>query len=246
MSDAATPECRREWFTNLLQRALPLLLLALAYRSSWGHGFVSDAKFLIQHNTHLEHWGQLWANLSHDYFWSSAEIHIPYWRPVTKAAWLALVCLFGKSASAFHAYLLAWFAIGVVGVDVLARRVGASGWWSCFAATLYALHPVAVEPASLIMATSDVVCASAGLWTLITGLRWLAGGSWVWAVAHLAALALALGSKEVGVILPALMTLWAVLEARNPTQRPLRLWRLAPAWLLTLVYLMLRALVLAG
>jgi hypothetical protein len=227
-----------------LQRAIPLLLLVLAYRSSWGHGFVSDAKFLIQHNSNLEHWGQLWENLSHDYFWSSAEIHIPYWRPVTKAGWLAVACLFGKSAAAFHAYLLAWFAIGVVGVDVLARRLGASGWWSCFAATLYVLHPVAIEPASLIMATSDVICASAGLWTLIAGLRWLRGGSWAWAAAHVAMLALALGSKEVGILLPPLLTLWVLLEARNPHGTSMQVWRLAPAWVLTLVYLILRALVL--
>jgi hypothetical protein len=235
----------------LLRWALPVLLIALAYRASWHHGFLGDAAFLVRDNRFLTEGGHLWANLRHDYFWSSVEgMAIPYWRPGTKLAWLALARVFGSaSALPFHLYALAVFALGAVGLQFLARQLGAGRGWACAAAVLYALHPAAVEPVSLIMATSDVVCASAAIWALATGMRWVRGGRWPWALAHGLALVVAFGSKETSVVLPPLLVAWmasAWLLRSESLDRRRALALAGGAGCLLAAYLALRAAALDG
>jgi hypothetical protein len=216
--------------------------VALAYRASWAHGFLGDGKFLIRDNLFLDQWRYAWGNLSHDYFWSSSGNAIPYWRPLTKLGWLLHAQLLGKEALGFHLVLLGWFALGVVGVQRLARDFGLPAAWSGAAALLYGLHPAAVEAASVVMASSDVICATAVTWALVTGRRWLLGGRWPWGAAHAAFALLALGSKELGVLVAPLLTLWVVLEWwLAPGERPLRAARLPLAWVLVAIYAVLRA-----
>jgi hypothetical protein len=105
-----------------------------------------------------------------------------------------------------------------------------------------------IEPASLIMATSDVACAAAATWAVAGWCRWRQSGRAGWALLHTVALVLALGHKEVGVMIPALLSGWLLLERFAPEARGAcrvgSLWSLAPAWGLAGLYLVLRGSVL--
>jgi tetratricopeptide (TPR) repeat protein len=230
--------------------ALPLVVTAFAFRQVVGHGLVQDADFLIVQNHLLDGLGQLWPNVTHDYFWSSSGNRIPYWRPAVKASWVVEVALFGRRAPGFHLVQLGWHLLATGGVMALGRALGAGRAAALAAGLLFGLHPAAIEPVCLVMARSDVMSAAAGVWSLWAWQRWrtlAARGqslpsdsihglldSWSWL--HVLALTVALGSKEVAVVLAPVVTVWALLR-REPRAA-------LPAWGLTAVYLVARALVL--
>ena len=218
-----------------------VVVVALAYADTLRQGFVADARFLLADNRYLDAWSWWRATLAHDYFWSSAGASIPYWRPLTKLSWLVEARLFGRGAALpFHAVQLGFIAAAAAGVGVLARRLGATPAWAALAVLAFGLHPALVEAGCLLMARSDVVVVAATIWSLAGWLGWRAGGARAWAVVHVLALAAALASKETAVVLPVVFTVWALCE------RPRRLSTVAPAWLLAIAYLALRARVLGA
>jgi hypothetical protein len=122
---------------------------------------------------------------------------------------------------------------------VLARRLGAPVAWAALAVLLFGLHPALVEAGCLLMARSDVAVVACTLWALYGWLRWREGWR-AGAAVHVVALAGALASKEAAVVLPAVLTLWAL------ASRPRRMATVAPAWALALAYLVARRLVLGA
>lgn len=235
---------RRAEVAGRLALPLAIVVTLVAYAGSLGYGFVADARFLIADNRYLDGWSYFWPTLTHDYFWSSSGATIPYWRPVTKLSWLVEAQLFGRGAAPFHAVQLGWLVLAVAGVYALARRLGASQPWAGAAAILLALHPTVIEPACLLMARSDVTALGCTLWAIVAWHAWQTAEARrrrvAWAALHVVACALALGSKESSVLLPAVLTAWALALGL----RGRALGTLAPSWLLTLVYLGLRARVL--
>lgn len=222
---------------------LPILAIALAWLDSRHYGLLADARFLIEDNAWLP---DLWGNLIHDYFWSSSGNSIPYWRPLTKGSWSLESRLFGTWGGGFHLVQVAWHLLGVAGLMLLARRLGATGRWAALAGVLYGLHPALIEPTCLVMARSDVVAATATIWALASWHAWSTGERRrLWAAVHVASLLIALGSKEAGVIIAPLVTLWAVLLGHWRPQQRRVLLRVAPAWALALIYLLVRRQVLA-
>lgn len=247
-----------------LAALLPLLLAAILYRDVVTFGFLSDAELLIAHNAYIKDLRYLWANLTHDYFWSQSRTGIPYWRPFTKGSWVLEYQLFGPWAGGFLLVQLAWFLLGIAGVQVLARRLGARPGFAVLCGVLYALHPAAIDPTCLIMARSDVVSATAVIWTLCGYSLLLAARTRRQRASalslHLLSLLVGLGSKEQAIAVLPVLVLWALLviagrdlapraegeEPRAPASgaarlRPLLL--LAPALVLTVLYLALRHLV---
>jgi tetratricopeptide (TPR) repeat protein len=241
--------------SGLLRRGWWLLAPAavlFAYRGIGRNGFLGDAKFLIAENRYLRDLSLLWENLRHDYFWSSSGATIPYWRPVTKLSWLLEYQLFGGSASGYAWVQLGWQLIGVLGVQLLARNLGLDRRWAVVAGLLFGLSAVAIEPVSLLMARSDVVCASATLWAIASWHRWSQGGARGWAGLHLLWVLLALGSKETGVMIAPAITLWALLRGWLADPRgkrdalPGALLRTLPAWAASAAALAVRARILGS
>ena len=225
--------------------------MLLAYRGVSRNGFLGDASFLIAENRYIQDLAYLWENLRHDYFWSSSGAHIPYWRPITKLSWALEYQLFGSRASGFALVQLGWQLLAVLGVQLLARSLGLARRWALLAGLLFGLSAVAIEPVSLLMARSDVVCASATLWAVASWYRWSLGGGPGWAALHLLCATLALGSKETGVVIAPTITLWTLLRfqlggadraARDGIRRGLLL--VLPAWVLSAAALAARARVL--
>lgn len=224
---------------------MPLVVVALAYASTLRFALVADARLLIVENRLLRGWENLGPNLAHDYFWSSSGASIPYWRPLTKGGWLVEQQLGDGSPIVFHLVQLGWLLLAMVAVQALVRRLGGSALAAGTASLLFALHPSLVEPTALVMARSDLV-AAAGLGGAVVGFLDWRDGKRGGLFLHVAALVVALGSKESGVLaLPIVALLWLTLERPVPVQRS-RLVELAPVVGLTTLYLGLRAVVLAG
>ncbi|MSQ82032.1 MAG: hypothetical protein EXR77_03830 [Myxococcales bacterium] len=226
------------------QVVAPTAAAVWAYRSSLHFGLIADARFLIVENTKLRSWSDLWPNVTHDYFWSSSGNTIPYWRPLTKASWLAETIAGAGATWPFHAMQVLWFAMACVGVAVLARTLGAWPLWAVLAGVVAALHPVALEPVGLVMARSDVVAAAGALWALIGFARQLQDPKLRWLALHIAGLAVALASKEAAVTLPVVLLVW-LLQVRDRDQT----WRATlmpalPALVLALGYVVARRVVL--
>lgn len=221
----------------------PLLVVALTYVGSARFEFVGDARFLISENSYLDGPGRLWANLTHDYFWSSSGNFIPYWRPLTKASWLLEKRCFGSWAGGYHLVQVAFQLAGVAGVMALARRLGSSRLWAAFAGLLYGLHPAVAEPTCLIMAQSDVVAATGCIWAVVAWLGYRETTRPAWAVVHVVALLAAFGSKETSIFLVPLLFAWAPMD-RFWNGQPLRLRTLIPVTVVALAYLVGRGLVL--
>jgi hypothetical protein len=223
---------------------LPLLLTVLAYRASLGFGLVGDAVFLIRDNAFMREWGDLWGLVTHGYFWSSSGEIIGYWRPLTKASWLVETLLGGGSPAVHHLVQIAWLLVGITGVQALGRDLGLPRVHAAAAAALVGLHPATIEAACLVMARSDVVVMAAMVWAiLLWRIAWRTGRT-RWGALHLLALGVALGSKEVGVVIPAVLGLvWAVERGWRTGWRR-SLVALGPPVALTLVYLVLRGAVL--
>ena len=118
---------------------VPIAAILAVFRHSPRFGLLSDAAFLIEENLWLRGPGALWANLTHDYFWSSSGNTLPYWRPLTKAAWVVEHVLFGGWAGGFHLVQVGLHAVATLGVFFLARELGAhvAGPWQPVCGTAF-------------------------------------------------------------------------------------------------------------
>ncbi len=205
--------------------ALAPALALVFYRGVYQFEFLGDAQFLILENRFLREPGMAWQQVVHNYFWSSSGNIIPYWRPWTKLSWYWEYQLFGPSPAGFMAVQLAWHLLGILGVQLLARALGATRAVAALAGLWFALHPVAVAPVCMLMARSDVVAACAMVWLAVGWVRWCGGGGAPWLALAALALALGLGSKETVVVAPAILAGWVLV--RQDARASLRRW--APA-----------------
>jgi len=239
---------RRELAVAAASVSIPLLLAVVAYRCVSTFEFSADARNLVLNNRFLHDPAGALGQVTHDYFWSSSGTMIPYWRPFTKLSWWVEWQLFGNRPAAFEWVSVAWHLMGIGGLYLLARDLGSGRGASSIAATVYALHPVAIEPVALLMARSDVVSGAAVLWSVVAWLRAQRPGApaRAWWALHVVATVVALASKEVAVIVPAILVVWALIDPKATDSPRRRAWSLAPAIALTLAYLVLRRTVLAA
>ena len=222
------------------------LLAAVAYRGVVGFDFIGDALFLIPENTYMRDPGGAWDQVIHNYFWSSSGNIIPYWRPWTKLSWFLEYQLFGPSPAGFMVIQVLWHALASLGVQRLARLLGASRHAALAGGMIFALHPVAVAPVSMLMARSDVVAACGLVWCMVGWVGWCRGGRWPNLLLLAAALLLALASKEAAIITPLVMAGWVLVDGGSP-----RRWRraalpLAAAVALAAAYLATRGALLTA
>ncbi len=177
---------------------LALLVTGLVHGAALQHGFVHDDRVLLADSPVLGDLSALPTALGRDLFWLAGDAvrPSPYWRPVVVLTYFFDRALGGGAAWAFHlGNLLLLAALGVVAARPWRRR-GAQ----LLALGLVCCHPFAVEVAVNITARTDLLAALFG--TLALGVPGLAGAGLT---------LLALGSKEVAVVVPLL----AVVHARS-------------------------------
>jgi hypothetical protein len=165
------------------------VLVAAIHGQSIGYGFVRDDHALIEQSARLQDLATLPTALTKDLFWL-ADGHVrpsPYWRPVTTLSYYGNQAL-GGGPLLFHLTNLVLVAV----VAGLASRLVEGKLARLLVVAGVACHPLMVEPASNISARTDLLAAIFALLALETG-----------GVAAFACTLLALGSKEVAVMLPA-------------------------------------------
>jgi hypothetical protein len=175
---------------------LPAALFGLAilavYGRALGFDFVYDDRALLLYNQALADPGTLWEALTHDLFHFAPGVRpSPYWRPVVTLSYYLDHRLGGGGPTAYHATNLLVLWGGCVGLyrwllTHSTRSVALA------AAVLFAFHPMQVEAAVNISARTDLFCAVFCIWALSSRNRW----------ACLLWTALAVGSKEIAIVLP--------------------------------------------
>ncbi len=188
----------------------PVLLAAGLYAATLGHGFIWDDKFLILENRYLRDWSELGRNLGSDFFRKTRDTSkIGYWRPVVTLSYMLDRTAFDDRPWGFHLENVVLHALASVLVGILARRLGLRARSAWIAAMLFAAHPVHVESVAWIAGRTDLYCTVFALSALGLELSHAARPHWARRWGATLAGALALLSKEMAAVLPALVALRA-------------------------------------
>ncbi len=151
--------------------ALLFLLVAWVFLPSLRNGFVNlDDNVYVYENLHAQQ-GLTLANLR----WAFTNLDAGFWHPLT---WLSILLdcqLFGLHPAGHHLTSLLLHAASTVLLFLLFRRLTGATWRSAFAAALFSLHPLHVEPVAWAADRKDVLCASFWLLTMLVYVRYAEG-----------------------------------------------------------------------
>jgi len=215
---------------------LPACLAVALYLPSIWHQFVyDDLEIVVRHP--LMHTARTFPELVASPYWFATG---KLYRPLTSLT-LGIDWVVGSGSPVMsHVVNVLLHAIVTVLVGLLAARwlprVGAVA-----AATIFAIHPAHVEAVSTAVGRAELLCAAMLLGLMLLASRAASPTARERAAAAILA-ALALASKETGVVAPALafVAAWA-----SPTQRTAA-WRWAAAALVGVVPMLLVRLIVLG
>jgi protein O-mannosyl-transferase len=191
-------------------------LLALAtYLPSLGNGFTLDDGPVVRDDVRIRDLSSVPTLLAQPYLTGKPAARSPY-RPVTTVSYALSWSLGGGSPSWFHATNVALHVGASLLVLALLASLGAHAWAAVLGAAVFAVHPVHVEAVAGVVGRADVLATGFGLAALVLWLsERVALPIRVPGVALL--YLLALGAKEVAVVLPALLVAATVLRDRLRT-----------------------------
>ncbi len=223
-------------------------LVAVAYGQTFFFGFVWDDHILFEDYPVFRGragWRQILTSPSSAFLGEMPGAERMY-RPLFALSVAADRAIGGTSPGAFHLSSALAHLATVLLLWRLAWRLTGNTWAAFAAGTLLAVHPSAVEAVAYVAARMDVFV---GIWmaAVLLVLRGCLGPGGGWRVgAALLFFALALGSKETAVALPAILTWtawviprWFAGPAPPPGQVALAL-RVLPFWVLLGLYGVLR------
>jgi len=226
------------WRTPLIW---PLLFLAaiLPFLGSLTVGFVSDD------------FGLAWAarQARSPLAAMSSQALLAFYRPLTLLLWWLGDRLWHGAPYGYHALALLLHGLNSLLVYALGFRLLGSRYGSLAAALLFAVHPLHVEPVTWPAASSDVLCVTSGLLSLLLLECYLGAASGRLSryllPGALAAFMLALLTKEAALPLPGVVILRLALDTQAQKRRSL--WRVGAAYSAVLaLYLAFRFRVLGG
>lgn len=222
-----------------------LVITGVAYRGVLANQFVLDDTHTVARNPAIHSLANAGEWLVSPYAASGMRDY-PNYRPVLIASYALDYALWGASPVGFHATNLVIHLGVVVLVFVLARRLAADPWMAPCAAALFALHPINAEAANYVAARSSSLAALTVLGAIWASARADEGGGRPWRVASYALAVAALGTKEIAVVLPALMIVWrrAAYGSTEPWRTTIR--ASIPWWLLVGGFLVFRTWILWG
>jgi tetratricopeptide (TPR) repeat protein len=242
MLDRATFHRHRAWLT-----AAVFALAVLAYAPSLAGVYVFDDIHSVSDNPALQDLGNLGR------FWIDPAAFSrgagTMYRPFLVTSFALNLAVSAEAWSLKLGNLLLHGAV----VALLFRWLAAFGrrlWPAAAAAALFAVHPLASEAVNLVSARSELLLAFGLLLGLLAHVHWQRGGSGALAwLGMLAGTVVACGSKETGVVLPALLLVQTFcLRVRTPGRAD---WRRAAIGLagviaLVVVYLVARKLLMGA
>jgi len=234
---------------SVILAALALLTL-IAYADSFRAGFVFDNRVLLLEDTRLRALtvSNLDLILQKPYWWPFVDV--PLYRPATTFSYLLNYRVLGNADRPVGYHVVNWLlhTANVWLVFGLALRIGRRFWPAAFAAALWAVHPVGTEAVTNIVGRADVLAAFGVLLSFYAHLaaqdgqgRW----RWSWTAVSLAAMTIAVFSKESAIAGVGVIVLYDLLRQRS--WQPVTMVR---DWIIlalpAVVFLFQRSAVLAG
>jgi len=209
-----------------------LIILTVALHAiSLRNDFVFDDVGFVQQNPHIRSLGNLGRFFAPG-FWREAWPGRSY-RPVVEVTLALNLAVTGEQPAGLRAVNVALLAATAALVYWLAWRLAGSVLAALIAGLVFAVHPAHIETITLVKNRSELLAGLFGLLALLWFLRAVERrGRWrlAW-LGSAAATAAALGSKEVALALPLVLTAAAL--ALVPAGRRRRaLAMTVPAWLL--------------
>jgi protein O-mannosyl-transferase len=196
--------------------AIAVVSSVVVYANALHNPFVYDDFHIIVENRALERFPDILAVVLHDAM-----------RPLAGISWAIDRALWGAEPIGFHVSSLAWHLLNIVLVFAVSRRgvIDAAHpradaedralVTATIAATIFAVHPALTQAVGYIGARADLLCASASLATLLVFRHAVVTGRARWYVATLVGWIIAIGAKEVGVMLPPLLFVYDALLLSN-------------------------------
>ncbi len=143
-------------------------------------------------------------------WWTSPDVKISFWRPISAfTIWLDYQ-LFPNSAPLQHLHSILWFALAILLLTCLYRRIMGPIWIASFAALIYALDDCYYFPVAFIANRNSLVALVFCLLTLIMHDKWRRQGSITTALVAISCLALSLLSAEAGIATMAYLIAYAL------------------------------------
>ncbi len=195
----------RPWQAALVAGVVATIVAAPSIRNE----FVADDQWVVANRQVLEHPSSLAAVLKEPYW--PASFGGVMWRPVVITSW-ALDYRMSSSPHWFHAVNILWAAIAtalfaLVACELAGPAVG------LIVGVLFAVHPVHVEAVANVVGRAELMAAAGYAAALVCAIR--AGKRRVYLIGVVLGAALAIGSKEIAVTLPAAVLL-VYLAKRSP------------------------------
>ncbi len=213
-----------ERWRGLAAAATLVLLTLLAYANSFSAGFVLDNKGLLLQDPRIR---QLTVDnirliLQHTYWWPTGESGL--YRPLTTLSYLFNYSVLGNidSPQGYHCINFLLHLGNVLLVYALMRQLLRDFWPAFFAAALWAVHPVLTESVTNMIGRSDLLCGMgilAGFMAYLKSREATGKPRLLWLCGLMAATAVAVFSKESGVVIVGVIVLYELTgwkERRQP------------------------------
>lgn len=207
----------------------------LVFAGTLGHELVWDDTYFIGYSTEVAEKGGFRALASAEFKSDmTKESATGYYRPIILMSFWIDDMLGASSPFAFHMTNVLLHALCSVLVLVLLRMLLASDAGAIGGALLFALHPIHVESVAFVSGRSDLFAA---LFCLVSTVYWLKHRRGLSSrpfrdqILSLAAFILACFSKEVALVLPAILISWDYLLPGEKSSGRAISWR-SNTWLL--------------
>jgi hypothetical protein len=231
---------------------VPVLLAVLAYLPILKSFFTGTDAITLIESSRIDSFEDFLKTVSRPLMDGTPFVNVAlFYRPLATLSYALDYAIWGLNPFGYHLANLILHALVTLAVAFLVRSLARDNVAGLLAATIFAMHPILVESVPAVDRRHDLI---AGLFVVVSLALFVRANhrerfGRLWQVLSLASYCLALGGKEIAVILPGLIFTYAALfqgpgRLRHRLAQALKIT--APHAIVTLVYMMGRILVLDG
>jgi len=197
--------------------ALLAMVCVLVYANSFWNDFVWDDQALVTANSYLPDWRNVPTLFTTNLF-AGAGRESAFYRPIQALTFMVDYHIWGKRPFGYHLTNMLLHLANAMLLYVLIAPI-ASRRAAIIASLLFVAHPLQTEAITYISGRADPLALCFLLVALLCYRKaWAHPGAGLWRLASLAAFFLALLSKEMALIFPALLVLYDL--TTDPVARP--------------------------
>jgi tetratricopeptide (TPR) repeat protein len=201
-----------------------ILPAAAIFAPAIGFDFVYDDRGQVVDTTQLETWRNIPSFFTgHVWSWLMPASLSNYYRPGFKLWLFANYTLFARDAPGWHLATLAAHLVAIFMVYRLALLVTGAPGVSAFAAALFGVDPVHLGNVAPISGVADVLVTIFWIAAILCYRRARepgAGSRFLWSAAAVALYAASVFTKEVGIVLPAILTVFEWIFGNRESASP--------------------------